>query len=394
MSQTIEMPRAPAARTVAAPRADAPPRVALMGRSLRGTYSGVVRYTDELARALAARLGGQLSVFVTRGDDGLDGAPLRRIRAPFRTPNEYARALWEQAVVPIDVRRLRPDVYHSPNYIIPAALACPSIVTVHDTAFLDRSVHRITSHLYLSALTAVALRKATRVVCVSQYTAGVLVARYPRVAAKVRVIGEGVGERFSPQPRQAVRTLRARLGLERPYLLFVGTVEPRKNIARLIRAFEIAVQREGLPHDLVLAGADGWKMRSVRAAYERSPLRDRIRRIGYLPDADLPAMYAGADAFVYPSLLEGYGLPPLEAMACGTPVMTSSTTALGEVAGPAALTVEPRDTAALADAIARVLGDGVLRDALRERGFARAAALRWDAVADEMIALYREVAAS
>ena len=394
MSATIELPhsRALPHRVAPATRAVADLRVALMARSLRGEFSGVVRYTDELVRALAAQLGEHLNVLVTRSDDGLAGVPVRRIRAPFRTPNEYARALWEQSIVPLAVRRLRPDVYHSPNYIIPALLDCPSIVTVHDTAFLDRSVHRITSHLYLTALTTIALRKATRVVCVSRYTAGRLAQKYPGAATKIRVIGEGVGERFSPQPTDALRAFCERFAVDAPYLLFVGTVEPRKNLPRLIRAYEAAVGENALPHELVLIGAAGWKTGPVREAYERSSMRDRIRFLGYVPDAYLPAAYAGADAFVYPSLHEGYGLPPLEAMACGTPVITSSTTALGEVAGPAAATVDPTDTRALAGAIGRVLCDERLRERLRAAGLSRAAAFDWDAVAGEMLDLYREAA--
>jgi glycosyltransferase involved in cell wall biosynthesis len=397
MSQTIELAPMPPPATDAARqpqhRLEAGDlRVALMGRSLRGQFSGVVRYTDELVRALAPHLGRNLSVFVTRGDDGLGELPIRRIRAPFPTPNEYTRAFWEQTVVPFEVRGMRPDVYHSPNYIVPAALGCPSVVTVHDVAFLDRSVHRLKSHLYLTACTLVALRKAARVVCVSHYTAGQLIERFGWVREKVRVIGEGVGGNFVPSAAAAVQQFRDRHGIAGPYALFVGTVEPRKNLPRLLRAFELAITRHGLPHDLVIAGAAGWKTGPVRAAYERSSVRDRIKFIGYVPDGDLPAAYTGADAFVYPSLHEGFGLPPLEAMACGTPVITSDSTALAEVAGPAALTVDPTDTGALADAIASVLSDAGARGRLRRVGLSHTAQFRWNAIAGEMLSLYREAA--
>ncbi len=370
----------------------APLRVAMMGRSLRGQFSGVVRYTDELIRALATADGVRLDVFLTRADDGLDALPITRRRAPFPTPNEYTRALWEQCVVPFGVRRTEPDVYHSPNYILPVALRCPSVVTVHDMAFLDRSVHRLRSHLYLSVLTAIAMRKATRVVCVSSYTGERLAARFPSVRPKIRIVGEGISSRFMPQERSAVEAFRARCKISTPYVLFVGTVEPRKNLARLIRSFEVAVRREGLPHHLVIAGASGWKTGPVRAAYEQSAVRDRIQFIGYVDDAELPAAYAGADVFAYPSLHEGYGLPPLEAMACGTPVITSSTTALAEIAGPAAATVHPEDEKALADTIASVLTHRGRHERLANAGLAHAARFRWDAVADEMIQVYREAA--
>lgn len=364
----------------------------MMGRSLRGQLSGVVRYTDELLRALAPRLQANLAVFLTRAPDGLDGLPVQRIRAPLPTPNEYARAFWEQCMVPLEVARFRPDVYHSPNYILPAAIGCPSLVTVHDVAFLDRSVHRLRSHLYLSVLTLVAMRKAARIVCVSGFTRDRLVGRFPWAEPKCRVIGEGISSRFRPQPPATVAAFRARHRLERPYVLFVGTIEPRKNLPRLLRAFERALGRDGLPHDLVIAGASGWKTGPVRAAYAASPVRERIRFIGYVPDADLPAAYAGADLLAYPSLHEGFGLPPLEAMACGTPVLTSNTTALAEVAGPAALTVDPGDEEALAAGLAALLGDPGRRQALAAAGLGHAALFRWDLVADDMVALYREVA--
>src|SRR5260370_7492886 len=153
----VAAPRSLPRKRAAPPRAPGPGgaarmKVAFMGRSLRGRYTGVVRYTDALVRALAPRLEGDLSVFLTRAADGLDGVDIRRMRAPFPTPNEYARALWEQTVGPIEVSRLRSDVYHSPNYILPLPLPCPAVAPVHDIAFLAPPLHPHTPHLYLSAL--------------------------------------------------------------------------------------------------------------------------------------------------------------------------------------------------------------------------------------------------
>ncbi len=393
-SSTGTLPSSPAAVAQAGRGpGDGRLRVALMGRSLRGQYSGVVRYTDELARALAPRLGRDLAVFVTRGRDGLQGLALRRIQAPFSTPNEYARAFWEQVIVPPAVARLALDVSHSPNYILPAAIRCPSVVTIHDVAFLDRAVHRLRSHLYLTALTLLALRKAVRVVCVSEYTAGRLVERFPWVRAKTRVIGEGLSERFAPQPAAAVDAFRARHDLDRPYALFVGTIEPRKNVPRLLRAFERAAVRGRLPHQLVLVGASGWKTGPVWTAYQQSRMRERIRFLGYVGDEDLPAAYAGADLFVYPSLHEGFGLPPLEAMACGSPVLTSNSSALAEVSGPAAATVNPEDEDALAEEIERLLSDPDRRRELAATGSRHVRRFRWPEVAEQFVALYREVSA-
>lgn len=364
-----------------------------MGRSLRGRFSGVVRYTDQLVRALGPRLGDDLTVFVTQATDGLDGVPVRRVRAPFPTPNEYARAFWEQAIVPLEVARLHPDVYHSPNYILPLALGCPTVVTVHDLFYLDSELHRLRSHVYLTLLANMAIRRATRVICVSAYTRDHLGRRFPEAIDKVRVVGEGVDGRFRP-PSEAVQAdLRRRLGLSFPYVLFVGTIEPRKNLARLIRAFERAVTRARLPHHLVIAGASGWKDGPVWRTYETSAVRDRIHAIGYLSDEDLPAAYGAADVFAYPSRAEGFGLPALEAMACGTPVLTSNTSALPEVVGSAALLVDPEDEEAIAIGLERLLGDPEERRMRRESGLERAARFSWDRVADQTLAVYAEAAA-
>jgi glycosyltransferase involved in cell wall biosynthesis len=300
---------------------------------------------------------------------------------------------WEQAVVPFQLRSIQPDLYHSPNYILPVALSCPSVVTIHDLAFLDPSVHRLRSHLYLTALTALAVRKATRIVCVSEYTRRELEAHYPHAAGRVRVVGEGVNERFKPPTEQEAAAFRARLGFEDPYLLFVGSLEPRKNLPRLIRAYEGAIAATGAGHQLVIAGGAGWRNGPLREALRHSTLRNRIHVLGYLSEAELPAAYAGAEVFLYPSLREGFGLPPLEAMACGTPVLTSNVSAIPEVVGDAALTVDPNDLGALTDGLSRLLTDVELRKQLRDRGMQRAAEFRWDRVAAQMVQVYEEAIA-
>jgi glycosyltransferase involved in cell wall biosynthesis len=367
-------------------------KVALMGRSLRGRMSGVVRYTHELVTALAARTPDELTVFVTRADDGLDGVPVRRIRAPFRTRTEYARALWEQTVVPLEVARLAPAVYHSPNYILPLALRCPTVVTVHDLAFLDPSLHRLRSHLYLKTLTSLAVRKADRIICVSQHTYEQFIDHFPASADRARIVTEGVGSSFMPRGGADVERFCARHELPERYILFVGTFEPRKNLVRLVDAFEKAVLASDAPDVLVLCGGAGWKNDDVFARIAQSPVRARIRVLGYLPDDELAAAYSGCSMFVYPSLSEGFGLPPLEAMACGAPVLTSDTSALPETVGDAALLVDPLATDAIADGMIRILTDDALRMRLVDSGAVRARNLGWDAVAARTVEVYEEIA--
>jgi glycosyltransferase involved in cell wall biosynthesis len=205
-------------------------------------------------------------------------------------------------------------------------------------------------------------------------------------------VPEGVSARFAPVERpEAIAALRARYGLERPYLLHVGRLDPGKNLRTLLAA--LAELRDGgAPHDLVLAGPPGWKNEGFFRLLRELDLEGRVRLLGYVPDADLPALYTAADVFVFPSLYEGFGLPPLEAMACGTPVVASSRSAMPEVLGDAAVLVDPRDARALAGAVRRVLDDGPLRSGLRQAGLRRAEAYSWEAAARATVRVYGRAA--
>jgi glycosyltransferase involved in cell wall biosynthesis len=366
-------------------------KIAIMGRSLRGQMSGVVRYTHELVSALAHLVPDAITVLVTRAPDGLDDLPVGRLRAPFATPSEYSRAAWEQLVVPIEMTRLRPDVYHSPNYIVPCALRCPVVVTVHDTLFLDRRLQRLKSHLYLRALTAMAVKKADRVICVSQHTLDVFTEHYPRAQTRACLVGEGVSPRLKPSDESAVQLFRDTHGLPDRYILFIGTFEPRKNLGRLIAAYEQAIRLTDAPDHLVLCGGDGWKNSDMFERIASSPLRERIHVVGYVAEDDLAAAYTGCSLFVYPSLAEGFGLPPLEAMACGAPVVTSNTTSLPETVGDAARLVDPFDVESIVDGVVELLSDEVTRKTYVEAGFARAAEMSWDAVAARTLEIYKGV---
>jgi len=366
--------------------------VAIMGRSLRGQMSGVVRYTHELVSALSRVMPDELTVFVTRARDGLDDLPVRRLRAPFATPSEYSRAAWEQLIVPMDVARLKPDVYHSPNYIVPLALRCPVVVTVHDTAFLDPRLQRLKSHLYLRALTALAVKKADRIICVSRHTLEAFSEHFPQAQSRACLVGEGVSPRLAPSDPQDVRNFRSAHGLPDRYILFVGTFEPRKNLARLVAGYEHAVRLTDAPDHLVLCGGTGWKNADVFERIEHSPLRARIHVLGYVDEGTLASAYTGCSLFVYPSIAEGFGLPPVEAMACGAPVVTSNTTSLPETVGDAARLVDPFDAESIADGLVELLTDEQARHAYVAAGFARAAAMSWDTVAARTLAVYKDVA--
>jgi alpha-1,3-rhamnosyl/mannosyltransferase len=265
----------------------------------------------------------------------------------------------------------------------------------------DMSVYRCPQHQPLKAVAvhraiipAVA-RRVSLIVTVSE-SARQDILHYLKVPPeRVRVVYEGVGPQFRPQMQRDQPdpdAVRRRYGLHFPYILTVGTREPRKNHRRLIPAFSWLVEQEHLPHHLVIVGAGGWKGRSLQAEASKSPVASCIHYLGYVPAVDLPGLYHAAAAFAFPSLYEGFGLPVLEALACGVPTLISSDPALVEVAGEGtAIVVDPNSVQSIAEGLQRLLSDATLADSLRARGFARAREFSWDKCAADTYQLYREV---
>ncbi len=371
-------------------------RIGIMGRSLRAQQAGVGRYTRNLIEAMCEEFpGNNPTVFLTQDHTALSRQDFTPVRAPFPTPNEYTRAFWEQTVVPREVHRRKIDLYHSPNYILPLALRCPSVVTVHDVIFRSQpGFHRWQSRLYLSFFTAWAVRRANRLIAVSHTTAQELARCYPEAADKTEVIYQGIDPIFQTRPTpEQIRAFKREKGIEQPYILFVGTLEPRKNLERLLEAYRRLVEGWPLPHHLVICGAVGWHTRPLQRVLAHTSVRHRIRLTGYVPHEELPLWYAAADLFVYPSLFEGFGLPPLEAMACRTPVVTSATASLPEVVDDAAVLVPPTDTDAITEAMARVLSCPELADRLRDSGQRRVRQFAWQTTARRVKELYARVLA-
>ena len=364
-------------------------RVALMARSLRPPLTGIGRYTTNLAAALSELPGVNLSLFLTR-DAYVNGLNCDRVRAPIATPHETMRWLWEQTLVPIQVARGDFDVYHSPNYTLPFALSRPGVLTIHDLAFLDSRFHTLRLRAYLRLMLSASLKRTRQVITVSRHTQSQLERHFPGAASMTSTIYPGLDPLFSQPPSpDARRDFQEQLGVDSPYILFVGTIEPRKNVRRLIRAFEKAMADTGLSHRLVLCGHWGWRYGAAEKALAESPLRDRIHVSGYVPAEQLPLLYAGADALLYPSLYEGFGFPPLEAMALGTPVVTSNSTSLPEVVEDAAVKVRPESVTDIAAGLVRVLTSRSLAEELRERGPVRAGEFSWQSAALQTLKVYR-----
>ncbi|MGH9082550.1 MAG: glycosyltransferase family 4 protein [Acidimicrobiales bacterium] len=373
-------------------------RVSLDVSAVPVSPAGAGRYTLELAAALARRHDLDLVAVARRDDAGRwKDAGSVVAAAPAARP---VRLGWEQLVLPRVLRAAGVAVHHGPHYTMPERSRAPVVVTVHDCTFFDHPEwHERSKVVVFRRAIRVAARRAAVIVCVSATTAERL-RHFCPVEAPLVVAPHGVDHsRFAPQapvPGADEGTLR-RLGLEpgRPYILFVGTVEPRKDVPGLVSAFG----RVADAHPdamLVIAGRDGWGGHEVdRALASVGPARRRVLRTGYVPDDAVPGLLRQAAVVAYPSLAEGFGLPALEALACGAPLVTTTGTAMAELAGPAALTVRPGDAADLASAIDEVLSAGVTDPAVAERrrlGLEVAAGCTWGASAARHVDAYRMAA--
>lgn len=341
--------------------------------------AGVAVYVDQLVHRLPQVDPGNDYVFF--GPTGVEVTGVIQSRLPTTRPP--VRVLWEQIAAPWLARRLSIDVWHSPVNVAPLLLGRRSVITVHDLSFLvhpDRFLPA--KRMYLTAFTRASLRQASEVIAVSHATKKDLMAYLGLPDERVSVVPLGVDERYRPRPDLPSP-------LPDPYILYVGTIEPRKNLDILVRAFA-ALKRAGYPHVLALVGARGWLYAHLFRLIASLGLEDVVVQPGFVDD--LVPWYNCADLFVYPSHYEGFGLPPLEAMACGTPVVTTWGGALGEVVGDAALTVAPGDESALRNAIQAVLGRESLAASLVVAGYARAAGFSWDRTARDTATVYRRVA--
>lgn len=311
---------------------------------------------------------------------------------PFPRLWTHVRLSWEMLAQP-------PDLLFVPSHVLPLVHPRRSAVTVHDLGYhYHPETHTLFQNLYLRWSTRYNARTATRVLADSEATRRDLIHFYSIPKDKIAVVYPGRDETLAPVADPvALAAVRARYGLASPYLLYVGTLHPRKNLVRLVQAFATTVQLETEPSlppgsnlQLVLAGQKGWLYDDIFAQVRKLGIADRVVLTGYVPDADLPALLSGALAFVFPSLYEGFGLPVLEAMACGTPVICSNTSSLPEVAGDAALLVDPLDSHELAGAIHRIATDPGLRRLLVARGFEQVARFSWHRCARETLRVLEE----
>jgi glycosyltransferase involved in cell wall biosynthesis len=283
------------------------------------------------------------------------------------------------------------DLYHFPNFTIPPLRRGRAIVTIHDMSFMRFPDFAESKNLqYLSRTIGSTVDRADAIITISEFSRSELAAFFPAAAAKAHAIPLGLQDGFARPPDDRIASVLRELKLTRPYMLNVGTIEPRKNQAFLVDVFEKLTRFDG---ELVIAGMPGWKSDPVMARIRRSPIADRIRLLHFVEDTSLPSLYAAAELFVFPSHYEGFGFPPLEAMACGTAVVSSRGGSLPEVLGDAVLMLPDFDAERWSHEIDALLTDSARRRDLADRGTRHAAQYTWRRTAEQTLALYREVAA-
>ncbi|MFI6518863.1 glycosyltransferase family 4 protein [Spirillospora sp. NPDC050679] len=367
------------------------PRILLDATAAPADRGGLGRYVDGLLAALHA-LGADLAVACQRADEQRYGelAPGARVVAgPVALAHRASRLAWEQSGLPYLAERVGADVIHLPSYTIPIRPGLPTVVTIHDvTLFAEPGTHDPLRTTYVKSATRTAARRATRLIAPSRATRDELVRVLNADPDHIDVACHGVDHEVFHRPdADEVKRVSDRLGLHgRPYVAYLGALEPRKNVPSLIRGWARACADLPDPPALVLAGSGGWDD-EVDAALATVPLELRVVRPGYLPWPALPGFFGGALVVALPSLGEGFGLPVLEAMACGAPVLTTRRGPLPEVGGDAVAYTEP-DAAGIAAALAGLLGDADRRRALAEAAHARSRLFSWEASARAHLASY------
>jgi glycosyltransferase involved in cell wall biosynthesis len=367
-------------------------RIAIDARIVYYSSGGMRRYVVLLLEALAA-LDGDTEYLVLHSRKQLSppvpGPNFRPV--PCWTPSHHRFERWAMG---LEVARLRPDLLHSPDFIPPGFGYRRSIITVQDLSFL-RYPHFLTdeSQRYYNKQIGWAVERADHVLAISQATAGDLTSLLGVAPDRVTVTSLAADPALRRPDGEAVERVVGSYGLSPGYVLFVGTLEPRKNLVGLLRAYRLLAERGRCDAPLVLAGEKGWLYDEVFQEIDSLDLESRVRLLQSVPDSDLPGLYGGAGVLAMPSFYEGFGLPALEAMVCGTPVVVARRGALPEVVGDAGLFVDPEDIEGIAAALEQALLDERLRSRLRERGLEQASQFTWSSTAARTLQAYRRLVA-
>jgi glycosyltransferase involved in cell wall biosynthesis len=367
-------------------------RVAIDARKLHDF--GIGTYIRNLLRQLARIDAATEYVLLCRSADLDIGGQLGpNFRTVLESSPNYS--LREQIHVPWVLRQQRPDLFHAPHYILPAAIRCRSVVTIHDCIHLmfPQYLRNRAAHAYAHASMWSAARRSDRILTVSEASKRDILHFFRVPPEKVVVVYNAIDEQFwVAPPEERVARVRERYQLDHPFVLYVGNIKPHKNLVRLIEAFdELRRDRQDEDLKLLIIGDEISKLPALRRAVHKHKLHKQVRFLGYLPDDTLAILYRLASVFAFPSLYEGFGLPPLEAMASGTPVVTSNVSSLPEVTGGAAVLVDPYDVDSIADGLRRVLTDPHLAAEMRRKGLERAREFSWERSVERTRQVYASV---
>lgn len=352
---------------------------ALMGAQSGYRQTGISRYINELVY-------------------GLDGVrkPTDRLMLLGRWPETIAerpaaRILWEQTGLPLSIAVHRLDVFHGPMHVMPMATRVPGAITVHDLAFLKFPEQLPRNRReFLVRATRMSVHKARKIITVSRNTANDLQEWLGIGDEKIVPIPLAPSPRVRPVADRSLDVFRMKWEIQRPYIIAVGTLEPRKNLPTLLRAF--AKIKDQIDHNLVIVGPEGWLTGELKRTLRDLNLGDRLRLTGFVSDEELGGWYSGADLFCFPSYYEGFGLPTVEAMRCGTPVVVSNTSSFPEVVDDAAVLISPLDVDAWAETIRDLLRDPARLAELRAKGLERADQFSWVSTAEQTWRVYEEIA--
>jgi glycosyltransferase involved in cell wall biosynthesis len=369
-------------------------RVAIDARKLHDF--GIGTYIRNLLRHLA-RTDQDTEFVLLCGEADLGvaaqlGPNFRAVLEP--SPNYSLR---EQVHVPWVLRRERPNVYHAPHYVLPAGVRCPSVVTIHDCIHLmfPQYLPNRVAYAYARAQMWSAARRSNCILTVSEASKRDILHLFNVAPEKIVVVYNAIDSHFSVTPsEEAVARVRERYQLDHRFVLYVGNIKPHKNLVRLIEAFDELRRGELDDLKLLIIGDQISKLPALRRAVHRHKIHKHVRFLGYLADDQLAILYRLASVFAFPSLYEGFGLPPLEAMASGTPVVTSNVSSLPEVVGGAAVLVDPYDVDAIVDGLRRVLTNPTLAAEMRQKGIERAREFSWERSVAKTWGVYQQIAGS
>ena len=369
-------------------------RVGVDARLMYHQPAGISRYTGHLLQAMAELdKDDEFIIFQHRKHQ----TPLVE-QANFRRATLYAPVhhRLEQAALTVEFYRFPLDLLHSTDFIPPLHAPCKTVITVHDLAFLHYPYFLTTTSATYYGQIDKAVVRANHIIVPSEHTKQDLIGQIGVSAEKISVIYEAANPSFAPLPLAPTRAaITAKYGLPATYVFFVGTIEPRKNVTGLLQAFHHLRTHYDLPEvGLAIAGGPGWLYDETMETVKSLGLEGVAHFLGRVPDEDLQQLYVGARCHIHPAFYEGFGLPPLEAMACGTPTIVSNVSSLPEVVGDAALLVNPRDSEEIAVALHRLLTNDVLHAELREKGMQRARTFSWERAAQRTLEVYRHVVAA